>query len=51
VYDAANSSYTHPPADILGFLDQRYPGVTYQTIFHEHRVYVFRRITNGPRLN
>jgi uncharacterized membrane protein len=51
VYDAANSGYTHPPTDILGFLDQRYPGVTYQTIFHEHRVYVFRRITNGPRLN
>jgi len=51
VYDAANSGYTHPPADILGFLDQRYPGVTYQTIFHEHRVYVFRRITNGPPLN
>ena len=51
VYDAASTGYTHPPTDILGFLDQRYPGVTYQTIFHEHRVYVFRRITNGPRLN
>jgi uncharacterized membrane protein len=51
VYDAANSGYTHPPTDILGFLDQRYPGVTYQMIFREHRVYVFRRITNGPRLS
>ncbi len=51
VYDAANSGYTHPPTDILGFLDQRWPGVTYQTIFHEHRVYVFRRIVNGQRLS
>ncbi len=51
VYDAANTGYTHPPTDILGFLDQRWPGVTYHTIFHEHRVYVFRRTANGQRLS
>jgi hypothetical protein len=43
VYDADNSGYAHPPADILGFLDQRYRGVMYQTIFEADGVYVFRR--------
>ena len=43
VYDADNSGYAHPPADILGFLGQRYRGVMYQTIFEADGVYVFRR--------
>jgi len=48
VYDAASSGYAHPPTDIPGFLDTRYPGVSYQAIFKADDVYVFRRITNPP---
>jgi uncharacterized membrane protein len=48
VYDAASSGYAHPPTDILGFFDTRYPGVSYQAIFKADDVYVFRRITNPP---
>ncbi len=49
VFDAANSGYSQPPTDVPGFLDQRYPGVTYQKIFEASDVYVFRRAadTNG----
>ena len=42
-YDARSSGYTHPPADVPGFINSRYPGVTYQTIFEADGVYVFRR--------
>jgi uncharacterized membrane protein len=49
-FDAADSGFTRPPTDLLGFLDQLYPGVTYQTIFKADNVYVFRRTANGPRL-
>ena len=37
------------PTGLLGFLDQLYPSVTYQTIFEADNVYVFRRTANGPR--
>jgi uncharacterized membrane protein len=46
-FDAVNSGYAHPPADVPAFINQRYPGVTYQTIFHSDGVYVFRRTANG----
>jgi hypothetical protein len=49
-FAAADSGFTRPPTDLLGFLDQLYPGVTYQTIFTADNVYVFRRTANGPRL-
>jgi len=50
VYDAAASGYTHPPTDIPGFLDTRYPGVTYQAVFHEDHVYVFRASVTARKL-
>jgi uncharacterized membrane protein len=50
VYDAAASGYTHPPTDILGFLDTRYPGVSYQVVFHEDHVYVFRASVTARKL-
>jgi uncharacterized membrane protein len=46
-FDADNSGYAHPPADVPGFVDQLYPGVTYQTIFKADGVYLFRRTANG----
>ncbi len=46
-FDAVNSGYAHPPTDVPAFINQRYPGVTYQTIFHSDGVYVFRRTANG----
>jgi uncharacterized membrane protein len=46
-YDADNSGYAHPPADVPGFINSRYPGVTYQTIFKADGVYLFRRTGNG----
>jgi hypothetical protein len=51
VYDATSSGYAHPPTDILGFLDTRFPGVSYRVIFKADNVYVFRRITNPPGLS
>jgi uncharacterized membrane protein len=47
VFDADNSGYAHPPADVPGFVNSRYPGVTYQTIFKADGVYLFRRTANG----
>jgi uncharacterized membrane protein len=47
VYDADHSGYAHPPADVPGFINSRYPGVTYQTIFKADGVYLFRRTANG----
>ena len=46
-FDAVNSGYAQPPTDVPAFINQRYPGVTYQTIFHSDGVYVFRRTANG----
>jgi len=46
-FDAGNSGYAHPPADVPGFVNSRYPGVTYRTIFKADGVYLFRRIANG----
>jgi len=51
VYDATSSGYAKPPTDILGFVDQRHPGVMYQMIFKLDKVYVFRRIAHVPRLS
>ena len=47
VFDHVNSGYAQPPTDVPAFINQRYPGVTYQTIFHSDGVYVFRRTANG----
>jgi uncharacterized membrane protein len=46
-FDADNSGYEHPPADVPGFVNQIYPGVTYLTIFKADGVYLFRRSANG----
>jgi uncharacterized membrane protein len=46
-YDSRHSGYAHPPADVPGFINSRYPGVTYQTIFKADGVYLFRRTANG----
>jgi len=46
-YDADNSGYAHPPADVPGFINQLYPGVTYHTIYRADGVYLFRRTANG----
>jgi len=43
VFDARYSGYSPVPTDLLGFLDQRYAGVTYRTVFESDGVYVFRR--------
>jgi uncharacterized membrane protein len=51
LFDATDSGYRRVPTDLLGFLDQLYPSVTYQTIFEADNVYVFRRTANGPRLS
>ena len=51
VFDADNSGYAHPPTDIPGFINGRYPGVTYQMTFKSAGVYVFIRTAggDGPR--
>ena len=46
-YDADNSGYAHPPANVPGFINQLYPGVTYHTIYRADGVYLFRRTANG----
>ena len=51
VFDASNSGYAKPPTDILGLIDQRHPGVTYQVIFKSEQVYVFRRNAHPPGLS
>jgi len=50
-FDGDNSGYAHTPADIPGFVNRLYPGVTYQTIFQADGVYLFRRAAggHGPR--
>ena len=47
VFDAHNSGYAHPPADIPGFINGRHPGVTYQTTFKSDGAYVFIRTASG----
>jgi hypothetical protein len=51
VYNATDTGYAKPPTDILGFLDQRYPGVTYRTVFEADGIYVFRRTASAQRLS
>ena len=47
MFDADNSGYAQPPADVPGFINGRYPGVTYQTTFKSDGVYVFLRTASG----
>jgi hypothetical protein len=51
VFDAHNSGYAHAPADVPGFINGRYPGVTYQATFKSDGVYVYIRTAggDGPR--
>jgi len=46
-FDADDSGFVHRPADVPGFVQQLYPGVTYQTIFRADGVYLFRRAATG----
>jgi uncharacterized membrane protein len=43
VFDEDNSGWSPPPANVLSFLEQRHPGWSYQRIFADDGVYVFRR--------
>ena len=45
VFDADNSGYAQPPANVPGFINGRYPGVTYQMTYKSDGVYVFLRTT------
>jgi hypothetical protein len=47
VFDADNSGYAQPPANVPGFINGRYPGVTYQMTYKSHGVYVFLRTAGG----
>jgi uncharacterized membrane protein len=47
VFDADNSGYAQPPTDVPGFINGRYPGVTYQLTFKSDGVYVFLRTASG----
>jgi hypothetical protein len=49
VFDADNSGWNPPPANILAFVEQRHPGSTYRRIFIDDHVYVFERtgLTGG----
>jgi len=51
VFDADNSGYAQPPADVPAFVNSRYPGVTYRLTYKSDGVYVFLRTAggNGPR--
>jgi uncharacterized membrane protein len=51
VFDAHNSGYAQPPADVPGFINTRYPGVTYRLTYKSDGVYVFLRTAggDGPR--
>jgi hypothetical protein len=44
VFDADNSGWSPPPANVLTFIEQRHPGAAYLRIFAENDVQVFRRI-------
>jgi uncharacterized membrane protein len=43
VFDSTNSGWNPEPADPLTFVEQRHPGTTYQQIFVDNGVYVFRQ--------
>jgi hypothetical protein len=43
VFDADNSGYAQPPTNVPGFINGRYPGVTYQMTYKSDGVYVFLR--------
>ena len=43
VFDADNSGWSSPPANVLKFVEQRHPRFAYQQIFSDDNVYVFRR--------
>ena len=43
VFDATNSGYSPEPTDVLALVDQQHPGVSYQQIFRQSDVYLFRR--------
>jgi uncharacterized membrane protein len=47
VFDAGNSGYARPPANVPGFINGRYPGVTYQMTYKSDGVYVFLRTAGG----
>jgi uncharacterized membrane protein len=51
VFDAHNSGYAQPPADVPAFVNSRYPDVTYQLTYKSDGVYVFLRTAgrNRPR--
>jgi uncharacterized membrane protein len=51
VFDAKNSGYAQPPANVPAFINGRYPGVTYQMTYKSDGVYVFLRTAggDGPR--
>ena len=51
VFDADNSGYAQPPANVPAFINGRYPGVTYQMTYKSDGVYVFLRTAggDGPR--
>jgi len=43
VFDSTNSGWSPAPADPLAFVEQRHPGTTYQQVFLDNGVYVFRQ--------
>jgi uncharacterized membrane protein len=45
VFDSTNSGWSPEPADPLTFVEQRHPGTSYQQIFLDNGVYVFRQIS------
>ncbi len=45
VFDSTNSGWSPEPADPLTFVEQRHPGASYQQIFVDNGVYVFRQIS------
>ena len=47
VFDAHNSGYAQPPANVPAFINGRYPGVTYQMTYKSDGVYVFLRTVGG----
>jgi uncharacterized membrane protein len=47
VFDADNSGYAQPPTNVPGFINGRYPGVTYQMTYKSDGVYVFLRTAGG----
>jgi uncharacterized membrane protein len=44
VFDDTDSGWSKPPANVLGFIEQRHPGWAYLQIFSDDGVDVFRRV-------